>query len=70
MKVVRITRVPSKSDPTEWVEGIYEVEDVDDEENDQAIEKYTWKQLFIGKNQNKGIIGDVKNQAVVIDTGF
>ena len=70
MQVVRITSTPSHEDADAWVEGVFEVDHVDGDESDtKESAKYTWKQLFIGKAQQKEIVGNLKNQAVIVDTG-
>lgn len=66
---MRITRVPSKDEPTEWKEGIYDVEEVDEDgQVNQVVASHSWKDFFITKLQQKDIVGSVLNQSVIVDS--
>lgn len=71
LQLVKITHAPSHDDPDEWVEGNFEVEEIgEDDGADQKTAQYNWKQLFIGKTQQKEIVGQLKNQAAIVDSGL
>lgn len=65
MQVVKIIRAPSKDDPHEWKEAVFDVEEVDSDNTGTV--SYSWTKFFITKIQQKEIVGNIKNQSVVVD---